>query len=182
MDPEELDEFISDTDIPKTDKSTELVPHTYHCSRCKRHKKEDDFSLNKRGKLYKICEKCRSNCNRSRPLKGTKKGLTYVHKDDPNYKACGLCGHYKQHCEFVGIKGVVKTCAKCRKSVRRRCEHDKNKYACKQCGTYRYIPKAVREAKEKERLEHEKKKLEKRRNSVKELVDNYETKIINEKA
>lgn len=182
MEPEELEDYISDSELPKNKKEIKLIPNSYGCSRCKINKPEDDFSLNKRGKLYKICDVCRARCNKCRPRKGTKKGLTYMHKDDPNYKACGLCGHYKQHCEYLGVKGVVKTCAACRKSVRRRCEHDKNKYACKACGSYKYIPKAVREAKEKERLEHEQKKLNKRRNSVKDLIDVHENKINNEKA
>ena len=82
----------------------------------------------------------------------------------------------------MGIKGIVKTCAPCRKRVRRRCEHDKNKYACKLCGTYKYVPKAVREARDKEILEEEQKKLEERRNIVKGMVDTYEAKINNEKA
>lgn len=71
---------------------------------------------------------------------------------------CSMCGKVQMYEEFYGLRNRrVKTCKTCRRKYSRRCEHGKHKHACKECGTYKYIPKSKRD-----------------KTNVKDLVDKYE--------
>lgn len=111
-----------------------------YCSRCRQDKDISNFTLGNR--VYKTCQYCRDNCNRSKKKNPPQTKISEKHKDDDDYKRCILCTIHKHKDEFKGKhKAYVKTCQDCRKRSSKRCEHGKHKHACKACGTYKYISK-----------------------------------------
>jgi hypothetical protein len=111
-----------------------------YCSRCRQDKDIIHFTKGKR--IYKTCQYCRVNCNKSRNPKTPQTKISEKHKEDEEYIKCKLCTVHKSKDQFKGkYKDYVTTCIDCRKRSSKRCEHGKHKHACKECGTYKYISK-----------------------------------------